>query len=119
MAPLLLAAILITGPARPARAADPPSEATPEAMAARLAAEARDVLDRLLGPGRAEVHVWVDGETSEVQTATEVTTPLKPPDGEEPMPGMAKLDKVKDKVPGRDTIQTDTERSSHRGPVLV
>src|SRR5437016_2489726 len=60
-----------------------PSWASPEesAMADRLAAQATEFLDQLLGAGKSRVIISVQGETSEVRSETETTTPIaqKPP----------------------------------------
>ncbi len=45
-------------------------------VASRLALDATKFLDQLLGPGRAQVLVSVEGESSEIQTQTEVLTPI-------------------------------------------
>lgn len=48
-----------------------------EALASeRLAARAREVLDSMLGPGRARVLVEVRGERSELRTETTIVSPL-------------------------------------------
>jgi hypothetical protein len=56
----------------------------------RLASDAEEFLDRLVGPGRSKVLVEVEGEVSEVHTQREINQPIyKEPDKTEegPMPG--------------------------------
>ncbi|MBI3548149.1 MAG: hypothetical protein HY078_03750 [Elusimicrobia bacterium] len=56
-----------------------PARSTEEERQAsrRLTAEAVEFLDQLLGPGRSRAIVDVHGETSEIRTESEVTTPIK------------------------------------------
>lgn len=67
----------------PCGAADPASGGPPAAVEAeealaseRLAARARETLDSILGPGRAQVLVEIRGERSQVRTETTIVSPL-------------------------------------------
>ncbi|MBI3298918.1 MAG: hypothetical protein HYZ75_12180 [Elusimicrobia bacterium] len=102
----LLAAVAILGHGAPAYAAAESDEA-----AARMERQARDFLDGLLGPGRARVFVTVQGEISEVQTQSEVVTPvLKPPSlAGDKLPGYAAIADDKSEI---QFVQKDVERST-------
>jgi len=106
--PILLAVALLPGAW--AQAASPSMEE--ERVAARLTLEATEVLNRLLGPGRASVFITVEGESSEIQTRSEILTPVTNlPKGSE-MPGYASDLKL-------EHFQKDVESSSRRGSFSI
>lgn len=77
----------------------------------RMAADAMEFLDRLLGPGRAKVFITLEGERSQVQTQSEVATPMtkpKLPSGDKALPGYVASSETGSQV---DYYQKDVERS--------
>jgi hypothetical protein len=103
----LLLALLSHAAARaPALAQLPESEAS-----ARMAAEATEFLDRLLGPGRAKVMVLLEGSRVQVQTQSEVATPMTKPKQVEgkPLPGWIASKAAENTV---EYLQKDLEKSS-------
>lgn len=98
----------------------PPAAASDEeqALAARLTHEATEFLDSLLGPGRARVLITVEAEREEVQTQTEVTTPItKSGADEQLMPGQAAVREMAAKRV--DYFQKDLEKSSRTSGLSV
>src|SRR5688572_26923104 len=78
---MLLAALAVVLTALPASAA---VDADRVEAAERLSARALDTLEGILGPGRAKVHVEVDGERYDLRTELELLSPL--PSAPEPAP---------------------------------
>ncbi|MFA6094033.1 MAG: FliG C-terminal domain-containing protein [Elusimicrobiota bacterium] len=106
--------LLLLGASPWARAAELPENEA----AARMAADAMDFLDRLLGPNRARVFITLDGERSQVQTQSEVATPMskpKPPPAEKALPGYV----PKEQESQIDYYQKDVERSQREGSFKI
>lgn len=98
----------------------PPASASDEeqALAARLTREATEFLDSVLGPGRARVLITVESEREEVQTQTEVTTPITKPAADEALlPGQAAVREMAAKRV--DYFQKDFEKSSRTSGLSV
>ncbi|MFH1726461.1 MAG: FliG C-terminal domain-containing protein [Elusimicrobiota bacterium] len=91
------------------------AEAEEQEIAARLERDATAVLERMFGPGRAEVLVTVEGESSQIQTQSEMITPIRrePPTERPDMPG---YEPSKDEV---DYYQKDLESSARRASFLI
>lgn len=68
-----LALIAVLASSRPAVA---DTDAQRFGAASLLAARAQEMLDGVLGPGRAQIYVSVSGERSEVLSQTEITLPI-------------------------------------------
>lgn len=80
-------------------------------VAARMERQATEFLDGLLGQGRARVFITVEGESTEVQTQSEVVTPVQKPPGTEgdKLPGYAAIEGLKQDL---QFVQKDVEQSS-------
>lgn len=88
---LLVAAQAFTGPAGAV------SLSQEDRASARIAAEAGEFLDQLVGPGLSKVLAEVEGEVSVVQTQREVNAPIvkaKQPNDEGSLPGYLKTQEV-------------------------
>lgn len=82
-------------------------------VAARMERQATEFLEGLLGQGRARVFITVEGESTEVQTQSEVVTPVQKPPGTEgdKLPGYAAIEGLKQDL---QFVQKDVEQSSRR-----
>ncbi|MBI4374999.1 MAG: hypothetical protein HY549_00975 [Elusimicrobia bacterium] len=85
-------------------------------MGEKLTAEANGFLESLLGPGRAKVLVAVEGERSNVQTQTEILTPIAKPETLEvrTLPGYNKELEKK-----WDYMQKDQEQTFRQSGLII
>lgn len=84
-------------------------------LAARLAADASELLEQLLGPGRAKVFVTLQGERTEIRTESEITTP-QPLETNASLPGYLGDSELKRKV---EIMQKDHEQSLRSSGLLI
>ncbi len=124
-------AFLVLLAATPAAASPPDSDRA--GVAERLAVTAQKALDAVLGAGRSQVHVEIEGDHSEINSETEFLTPIDKTSSAGQaatrlldLPGYAKdrlpepvMEKNKTETPGQSFYQREREQSHRDAGFLI